>query len=175
MDFKRDASVIREQMDHLFMKGVQRRYIREHGTLPDPSIVDNLDVGEVVPEWSYSPVAIKVRPPLSDATHSFTEDQLNLLDSRIGSTTPDLPGQDSSPAAESSGELSENERQLLDTVKRYVAENDEPISKNKARKQGPVSNPDSVQKLLDQLIEKDLVTTKEVERHGQHYTWYAPL
>lgn len=197
-DYSRDAAPIRKNLNHIFMKNIEKRYVRENSGISDPSLIDGLDTGEAVPDWDFGDTTIKFRLPMTYTRRIENRDDnaLEKVGQRFQSPEPvefdQTAAQNRTETAAASGTVtteedteaadnrfSADEQELLAFIHRYIEEFDYAPSKrkcydNETRLECPFSQP-KTEALLEQLVEKDAVKPFEVTRDSNTFNEYRPM
>lgn len=176
-DFSHNYRHVRENTVSLFLRGEYTDYASTF--LDNPDVITDLEDGQaIIQSPDYSKLEVQVRNTLTKPT-APTENELEKVDQRFQAETPSFDTEASETAAEqeseSSADLTEDEEELMDYIEQYISENDERPSKSKCYRPDPAPFGSSkTGRLLDQLLEKDLVKVETVERQGNESQVYRP-
>jgi hypothetical protein len=177
MDFNRNHKHVRENTVSVFMHGEYFDYAGKF--LDDKEEIWELGTGEaIIQSRQYSKLRVDIRQALTLPTAPSTE-QVKKLENRFDKSLPEFESGTEAPvddAAEPDGsQLSEDEQQLLNHIKRYIEEHDERPSKSKCyRPDDAPFGSSKTTRLLDQLSEKDVIQEETVERYGNQSQVYSP-
>jgi hypothetical protein len=177
MDFNRNHKHVRENTVSVFMHGEYFDYAGKF--LDDKEEIRELGTGEaIIQSRQYSKLRVDVRQALTLPTAPST-DQVKELENRFDKSLPEFESGTEAPvddtAEPNESQLSEDEQQLLDHIKRYIEEQDERPSKSKCyRPDDAPFGSSKTTRLLDQLLEKDVIQEETVERYGNKSQVYSP-
>jgi len=176
MDFSHSHRHVRENTVSVFLRGEYTEYASDF--LDDASDLIDLATGRAIinsPSFSQSP--IDIRKALTKPT-APTQEEIQRIDQRYRGELPDLEDTAATESLEQEGEvqLSKDEEQLLEYIKDYIEEHDERPSKSKCYR--PDTAPfgsSKTTRLLDQLLEKEVIQEETVERYGNESQVYSPI
>jgi len=177
MDFNRNHKHVRENTVSVFLHGEYFDYAGKF--LDDGKEIQDLQTGEaIIQSRDFPKLRVDVRKAFTLPT-APTEKEIQRIEERFTENTPQLenPGTDSAPADEAGEvqELTGDEEQLLEFIKHYIQERDERPSKSKCYREDEAPFGSSkTSRLLDQLLEKDVVQEETVTRHGNQSQVYSP-
>jgi len=181
MDFNRNHKHVRENTVSVFLHGEYFDYASKF--LDDGKEIQDLQTGEaIIQSRDFPKLRVDVREAFTLPT-APTENQIQGIENRFTDHTPSLPRQrnteDSDPDPETSqergAEISEDESQLLQFIQGFIEEHDERPSKSKCyREDDAPFGSSKTSRLLDQLLEKDVVQEETVTRHGNESQVYSP-
>ena len=174
-DFSHNHRHVRENTVSVFLRGEYTDYAEKF--LGNEDEITKLDTGEAIIQGpDFSKINVDVRETLTKPT-APTEDELETVDSRFTGQAPDISDEDAvapSNTTEETEELSEDEEQLVDFIQDYIRENDERPSKSKCyREDNAPFGSSKTMRLLEQLIEKQVLEEDTVERYGNESQVYA--
>ncbi|WP_313695916.1 helicase HerA domain-containing protein [Halorarum halobium] len=180
MDFNRNHKHVRENTVSVFLHGEYFDYASKF--LDDGREIQDLATGEaIIQSRDYPKLRVEVRQAFTLPT-APTQNQIDRLQDRFTASTPDLKEVDtveenSEPETEDQGsDLSSDEQQLLEFIRRYIEENDERPSKSKCyREDDAPFGSSKTQRVLDQLLETNILQKETVERYGNESQVYSPV
>jgi exonuclease VII small subunit len=178
MDFNRNHKHVRENTVSVFMHGEYFDYASKF--LNNGNEIQDLATGEaILQSREYPKLRVDVREAFTLPTAPSIDD-IQRIQERFQATEPDLRPQEGDTvetAEETTGtELSEDEEALLDFIQGYIEENDERPSKSKCyREDNAPFGSSKTQRILDQLLQKDLVQEDTVERYGNESQVFSPV
>ncbi|EMA11574.1 hypothetical protein SAMN05443574_103311 [Haloarcula vallismortis] len=181
MDFSRNHKHVRENTVSVFMHGEYFDYAEKF--LDDKEKINELETGHaIIHARDFPKLLVDVREALTKPT-APTEDELKSIGQRFDSDLPEVGGSggdtvaQSKSSAEESDEpkLTEDEETLLQYIREYIERNDERPSKSKCyRPDDAPFGSSKTTRLLDQLLEKEVLKEEMVERHGNESQVYSP-
>jgi hypothetical protein len=177
MDFNRNHKHVRENTVSVFLHGEYFDYAGKF--LDDGKEIQDLATGEaIIQSRDFPKLRVDVRKAFTLPT-APTEKQIQGIEDRFNAHNPGLEDTETKPVSEedegSSEDLSPDEEQLLQFIKQYIQENDERPSKSKCyREDNAPFGSSKTSRLLDQLLEKDVVKEETVERYGNQSQVYSP-
>lgn len=179
MDFNRNHKHVRENTVSVFLHGEYFDYAGKF--LDDGKEIQDLQTGEaIIQSRDFPKLRVDVRKAFTLPT-APTETQIQEVDNRFTSRIPGLGDIESRSAAEEETEgdqghdLSRDEEQLLEFIKQYIQERDERPSKSKCyREDDAPFGSSKTSRLLNQLLEKDVIEENTVERYGNESQVYSP-
>lgn len=176
-DFSHNHRHVRENTVSVFLRGEYTDYAEKF--LGNEDEITKLDTGDAIIQGpDFSKVNVDVRETLTKPT-APTNEELETVDSRFTGEAPDITGDDTE-TVETQGEetdtLSEDEQQLVDFIQDYIRENDERPSKSKCyREDDAPFGSSKTMRLLEQLVEKQVLEEETVERYGNESQVYATV
>jgi len=177
MDFNRNHKHVRENTVSVFMHGEYFDYAGKF--LDDKEEIRELGTGEaIIQSRQYSKLRVDVRQALTLPTAPSTE-QVKELENRFDKSLPEFQRGEEVEEEDAGGseqiQLSVDEQQLLDHIKQYIEDQDERPSKSKCyRPEDAPFGSSKTTRLLDQLLEKDVIQEEIVERYGNQSQVYSP-
>jgi hypothetical protein len=185
-DFSHNAAPIRKNLNHVFMKGPFKQYIRRTGRLRESEALDSLSTGKAVfGDWDNDQITVDIRDPLTH-TETLSKDQIDSLAERYQKQPPTLPRnaqrERTQPGKardtekrDTAAELSDDEQEMVEYVRWYVRENDEAPTHRKCW--DPAKAPfgkDKSKRILDQLVDYGNISEMPVKRGGHDTVAYKP-
>jgi hypothetical protein len=177
MDFNRNHKHVRENTVSVFMHGEYFDYAAKF--LDDKKEIQDLGTGEaIIQSREYPKLRIEIRKALTLPT-APSQSQIKQVNQRFNASIPDSKDartqETGSTGKDATPQLSEDEKQLLEFIKGYIEEHDERPSKSKCyREDNAPFGSSKTQRILDQLLEKDLIQVETVERYGNESQVYSP-
>jgi len=177
-DFSHNHRHVRENTVSLFLRGEYTDYA---STFLDNSdeITDLEDGQAIIQSPDFSKLQVDVRQTLTKPT-APTEKELEQVNQRFNAETPRFDTDNSEAQTQTQEEggtdLTEDEDELLDYIERYISENDERPSKSKCyRPSDAPFGSSKTSRILDQLLEKNVLQVETVERYGNQSQVYSPV
>lgn len=178
MEFQRNHKTVRENTTTIFLAGEYFDYADDF--LDDRTEIRDLETGQAILQARDFPKTIvDVRDTLTLPTKP-SESQLSTLVHRFSAEHPEPVGNPSSTLTQSMNDevgtrrdLEKREEQVLEFIREYISEHDEAPSYSKCWREGPHGS-ETTRKLLEQLVAKNHVTKREVDRYGNKFTVYQP-
>lgn len=174
-DFSHGHKHVRENTVSLFLRGEYTGYASTF--LDKGDVITGLDSGTaVIQSPEYSTLMVDARNTLTLPT-APSDSQKEELDKRFSSRGIELDSssEDEEQRFDDSGvDLSEDERKLCDYIREFISENDSRPSKSKCYR--PSDSPfgsSKTTRLLDQLLEKNVLDVETVTRYGNESQVYS--
>jgi ribosome-associated translation inhibitor RaiA len=193
-DFAYSESTIRQNLSHVFMGGRYTGYADDFLKRGSKKITD-LDTGEALFfDWDYDEVVVDVRKPftlteipadnqLEDVTAQFQAPSVELSagqESIAGpQTSSTAQSGQSAVAADGTGQLqlTDDEQELLEHIKYYIAEEDQAPHQSaciSSRHSHAPFGSSKTRRVLDQLLEKDVIRKDSTVRGNKETEVYCP-
>jgi hypothetical protein len=175
-DFSHNHRHVRENTVSLFLRGEYTDYASTF--LDDADAITDLEDGQaIIQSPDYSKLEVQVRNTVTKPT-APTEKELEKIDQRFQKQVPELEDTDLVETTEredkSTKELTEDEEQLVEYIKDYISENDERPSKSKCYRPSKAPFGSSkTSRVLEQLMEKNVLQVETVERYGNESQVYS--
>ena len=175
-DFSHNHRHVRENTVSVFLRGEYTDYAEKF--LSNEDEITELKTGEAIIQGpDFSKINVDVRETLTKPT-APTNNELEQVNSRFTAQAPELSDEDTEETEHESQEsesFSEDEQQLLDFIQDYLRENDERPSKSKCyREEEAPFGSSKTMRLLEQLVDKQVLEEETVERYGNESQVYAP-
>jgi hypothetical protein len=179
MDFTRGQKQVRENLTgKFFLAGEYTDYASKFQLHNE---ITSLSTGQAIYHHrDVDPFKFQVRTPLSKVEELEDHSLLEELDEMYQhGTNLDFKGKRNSGTItleedeEESTDLTDDEAELLDFIQEYVETENQAPSESNCHREGPFSNTKN-KPLLENLVEKGLVTRETEERYGNESTVYYP-
>lgn len=177
MDFNRNHKHVRENTVSVFLHGEYFDYAGKF--LDDGKEIQDLQTGEaIIQSRDFPKLRVDVRKAFTLPT-APTEKTIQDIENRFTDNTPrpENPEVDPVPEDNTGGDqdLTSDEEQLLKFIKKYIQERDERPSKSKCYREDEAPFGSSkTSRLLNQLLEKDVIQEETVTRYGNDSQVYSP-
>jgi len=176
-DFSHNHRHVRENTVSLFLRGEYTDYASTF--LDNADAITELEDGQaIIQSPDYSKLEVQVRNTLTKPT-APTNKEIRQVDKRFNGQKPELGTPSSVNSTEEDSQkqdLSKDEEELVQYIKQYIKENDERPSKSKCyRPSDAPFGSSKTSRLLEQLMEKNVLQAETVERHGNQSQVYSKI
>jgi len=172
-DFSHNHRHVRENTVSVFLRGEYTDYAGRF--MDDSDVITDLKSGRaVIQSPEYSNLMVDIRNTLTKPT-SPSKKEIKELDARFTQSSPSIETNDSDISlTETETHLSDDEQKLKQYIQRFISENDERPTKSKCYR--PSDSPFGSSKtgrLLEEMVEKDILAVENVTRYGNESQVYS--